>query len=163
MNKLGKRFQIDQQIQSPRKFQNLQNDNLEIQNQLVQQHIFDNSMSMNIKEHIDKLSNTLKSIKEDLRISREDMNLIKEDLQKIKSNQYQEEDRITKTLLSDLNKQKNDLKKQQITTSITYTSLNKQISLLEDDKIYIKDNIIQLESDTSSLEIQIGFRTNYDI
>ncbi|CAK69943.1 unnamed protein product (macronuclear) [Paramecium tetraurelia] len=167
MHKQGKRLQLDFLKQSPRKFQNLTNHTQESELQSDQyglvQTRFENSMQMNIKEHVDQLFNILKSIKDDLKLSRDDMNIIKNDLQKMKSNQCRDEDRFTKALLQDLNKQKNELKKLQIATSTAYGSLNQQISSLQNDKDFIKDHSIQVELDTQLIESDIGFRRIYDI
>ncbi|CAD8150071.1 unnamed protein product [Paramecium octaurelia] len=167
MHKQGKKLQFDFQKQSPRKFQNLTNHTQESELQsdpygLVQTR-FENSMQMNIKEHVDQLFNILKSIKDDLKLSRDDMNIIKNDLQKMKSNQCRDEDRFTKSLLQDMNKQKNELKKLQLMTSTAYGSLNQQISSLQNDKDFIKDNSNQVELDTQLIETEIGFRRIYDI
>ncbi|CAD8061740.1 unnamed protein product [Paramecium primaurelia] len=167
MHNQGKRLYIDFQQQSPRKFQNLKNKTQETEIQFdhygIVQTRFENKIKLNIKEHIDQLFIILKSIKEDLKISRDDMNIIKEDLQKMESNQYKEEDRITKTVLQNINKQKYELKKQQHTTSIVYGSLNQQISSLQNDKIFIKDHSNQVELDTKLIENDIGFRRIYNI
>ncbi|CAD8158579.1 unnamed protein product [Paramecium octaurelia] len=129
---------------------------------LKRQKSIEESLQLNVKDHIVKLENYLAELKKDLEISKKEMSNLRMDIATVKNNHGKSSDDLCTFIQNDAKRQLSEALKKSQDAKHDAEFLDAQLNVLKSDKEKLQDVTGTLEKRIISCETDVGFKHVYD-
>ncbi|CAD8070260.1 unnamed protein product [Paramecium sonneborni] len=129
---------------------------------LKRQKSIEESLQLNVKDHIVKLENYLAELKKDLEISKKEMSNLRMEIATVKNNHGKSSDDLCTFIQNDAKRLLNEALKKSQDVKHDAEFLDAQLNVLKSDKEKLQDVTDTLEKRIISCETDVGFKHVYD-
>ncbi|CAD8153161.1 unnamed protein product [Paramecium pentaurelia] len=150
---INESLESDQEIDPERERQKLM---------LKRQKSIEESLQLNVKDHIVKLENYLAELKKDLEISKKEMSNLRMEIATVKNNHGKSSDDLCTFIQNDAKRLLNEALKKSQDVKHDGEFLDAQLNVLKSDKEKLQDVTGTLEKRIISCETDVGFKHVYD-
>ncbi|CAD8074814.1 unnamed protein product [Paramecium sonneborni] len=150
---LNESLESDQEVDPERERQKLM---------LKRQKSIEESLQLNVKDHIVKLENYLAELKKDLEISKKEMSNLRMEIATVKNNHGKSSDDLCTFIQNDAKRLLNEALKKSQDVKHDAEFLDAQLNVLKSDKEKLQDVKDTLEKRIISCETDVGFKHVYD-
>ncbi|CAD8058547.1 unnamed protein product [Paramecium primaurelia] len=150
---INESLESDQEIDPERERQKLM---------LKRQKSIEESLQLNVKDHIVKLDNYLAELKKDLEISKKEMSNLRMEIATVKNNHGKSSDDLCTFIQNDAKRLLNEALKKSQDVKHDSEFLDAQLNVLKSDKEKLQDVTGTLEKRIISCETDVGFKHVYD-